>query len=533
MLSTGELAGARVELLDTTLRDGTQGEGFTLTVEDKVAIARRLAGFGIPLIEGGWPGSNPKDRRFFQMMRGVDLGSSRLAAFGSTRRKGVPAEEDPSLADLLDAGTSVAVLFGKSWTLHVTEALGTTLEENLRMIADSVAFLRRAGRRVVYDAEHFFDGYKEGPDYALATLEAAAQAGADTLVLCDTNGGSLPEEVAEITARVVERFPGKRIGIHPHDDAGLALANALAAIRAGARHAQGTVGGYGERTGNLNLLTLIPTLHFKYGVRTVPKESLAGLTALARFVEERANLPHNPRAPYVGASAFAHKGGVHVSAVRKNPRTYEHVPPEAVGNRRRVLVSDLSGRSNLIARLAEAGVALAEDEAAALLNEVKSLEYAGYAYEDADASFWLLAHRLKGGAMPFDVLGFSVFVHDREGDGTWSEATVRVRVGEEVRHTAAHSPHGPVSALDRAFRQAVLGFYPRLSSVELADYKVRVLAGSERGTESGVRVTVWMRHPGLGTFAAVGASENILAASLKALVDGYAYAWASVSRGGA
>ncbi len=525
------LAGARVELLDTTLRDGTQGEGFTLALEDKLAIARRLAAFGIPLIEGGWPGSNPKDRAFFRAMRGVDLAPARLAAFGATRRKDRAPEDDPSIRALAEAETPVVVLFGKSWTLHVAEALATTLDENLAMIADSVRYFARRGRRVVYDAEHFFDGYRADPDYALATLAAAAEAGADTLVLCDTNGGSLPEEVAEVTARVVEAFPGVTVGIHPHDDAGLAHANALAAIRAGARHAQGTVGGYGERTGNLNLLTLIPTLYFKYRVATVPPERLPELTALARFVEERANLPHNPRAPYVGASAFAHKGGVHVSAVSKNPRTYEHVDPRAVGNRRRVLVSDLAGRSNLVARLAEAGVRLEGEEAAALLGEVKALEHAGYAFEDADASFWLLAYRLKGGAFPFAVRGFSVFVHDREEGGTWSEATVRVRVGEEERHTAAHSPHGPVSALDRAFRQAILGFFPALGSVELADYKVRVLAGAERGTESGVRVTVWMRHPELGAFATVGADENILAASLKALVDGYAYAWISAGRG--
>ncbi len=518
------MAGATVELLDTTLRDGTQGEGFTLGLEDKVAIARRLAAFGIPLIEGGWPGSNPKDRAFFQAMKGVDLGAAKLAAFGATRRKGTAPEDDPSLAALLAAETPVVVLFGKSWTLHVTEALSASLEENLRMIEDSVAFVRRAGRRVVYDAEHFFDGYKEDPDYALATLAAAAAGGADTLVLCDTNGGSLPEEIHEITARVVERFPRRTIGIHPHDDAGLAHANALAAIRAGAAHAQGTVGGVGERVGNLNLLTLIPTLAFKYGIRTVPEEKLNELTALARFVEGRANLPPAAKAPYVGTSAFAHKGGVHVSAVRKNPRTYEHVPPEAVGNTRRVLVSDLAGRSNLLARLAEAGVAIDGEEAARLLAEVKELEHAGYAFEDADASFWLLAHRLKGGAMPFSILGFSVFVHDREDGATWSEATVRVRVGREERHTAAHSPHGPVSALDRAFRRAVLGFFPELAEVELSDYRVRVLAGAERGTASGVRVTVALRHPRLGGFATVGADENILAASLKALVDGYAYA---------
>ncbi len=512
-----------MEILDTTLRDGAQGEGISLSVEDKVAIARRLAAFGIPLIEGGWPGSNPKDAEFFARMRGVDLGASRLAAFGATRRKGLAPEEDPSLRALLEAGTEVVVLFGKSWTLHVLEALETDLEENLAMIWESVAFFRRQGRRVIYDAEHFFDGYKEDPGYALATLEAALEGGADTLVLCDTNGGTLPEEVYAITKGVVERFPGARIGIHPHDDAGLALANALAAVRAGATHVQGTVNGYGERCGNLNLTSFLPTLVFKYGIPALPPERLRELKALAHFVDERANQTPNRRAPYVGEAAFAHKAGVHVSAVLKNPRTYEHLPPEWVGNQRRFLVSEVSGRSNLLAKLQEVGVDLSREEAQRLLQEVKALEYEGYAFEGAEASFYLLAHRLRGGALPFGVEGFSVFVHGNGLETAWAEATVRVRVGESLQHTAAESPHGPVSALDRAFRKAILGFYPELADVELVDYKVRILSGQEAGTSSGVRVMVEMRRA-LERFATVGASANILEASLKALTDGYAYA---------
>lgn len=512
-----------VEILDTTLRDGTQGEGISLSVDDKVAIAKRLAAFGVHVIEGGWPGSNPKDAEFFERMKGVDLGETKLSAFGATRRKGLLPEEDPSVLALLGAKTPVVVLFGKSWTLHVLEALETTLEENLRMIQDTVAFFAKRGRRVIYDAEHFFDGYKEDPGYALATLEAAAEGGADTLVLCDTNGGTLPEEVYAITKAVVDRFPRLRIGIHPHNDAELAVANALAAVRAGATHAQGTINGYGERCGNLNLTSFLPTLVFKYGIPAVPPERLKGLKELSHFVDERANQSPNRRAPYVGESAFAHKAGVHVSAVLKNPRTYEHIPPEWVGNSRRFLVSDVAGRSNLLAKLQELGVDLSKEEAKRLLDEVKALEYEGYAFEGAEASFYLLAHRLKGGSLPFSVEGFSVFVHGSGLDTAWAEATVRVRVGESLQHTAAESPSGPVSALDRAFRKAVLQFYPELADVELTDYKVRILAGQESGTNSGVRVMIEMKR-GEERFSTVGASENILEASLKALTDGYAYA---------
>ncbi|MGQ9510458.1 MAG: citramalate synthase [Thermaceae bacterium] len=512
-----------VEILDTTLRDGTQGEGFTLSVDDKVAIARRLAEFGIHLIEGGWPGSNPKDAEFFRRMKGVDLGKAKLAAFGSTRRKDLRPEEDPSVLALLEAGTEVVVLFGKTWTLHVFEALETSLEENLRMVEETVRFFAERGRRVIYDAEHFFDGYKEDAAYALATLEAALKGGADTFCLCDTNGGSLPEEVYTITKAVVERFPRVRIGIHPHNDADLAVANALAAVRAGATHAQGTINGYGERCGNLNLVSFLPNLVFKLGLEAIPREKLRELKALSHFVDERANLTPNRRAPYVGEAAFAHKGGVHVSAVLKNPRTYEHIPPEWVGNARRFLVSDLAGRSNLLAKLQEIGVDVNGEEARRLLSEVKALEHEGYAFEGAEASFYLLAHRLKGGSLPFLVEGFSVFVHGNGLDTAWAEATVRVRVGEGLQHTAAESPFGPVSALDRALRKAILGFYPELRDVELTDYKVRILSGQEAGTNSGVRVMIEMRR-GEERFATVGASENILEASLKALTDGYAYA---------
>ncbi len=517
-----------IEILDTTLRDGTQGEAVHLSSDDKIAIAKRLAAFGIPLIEGGWPGSNPKDAEFFARMQGVSLGQTRLVAFGATRRKGVRPEEDASVQAMLVAGTPVVTVVAKSWDFHVTEALEVSLEENLSMIEETARYLVAQGRRVIHDAEHFFDGYKANPAYALATLEAAVRGGADTLCLCDTNGGSLPEEVAEITRAVVEAFPGVRIGIHPHNDGELAVANALAAVRAGATHVQGTINGYGERCGNLNLTSAIPNLMLKYGLELegISREKLTELRQVSLFVDERANLAPNIRAPYVGDAAFAHKGGIHVSAVLKDARTYEHVPPEAVGNRRRVLVSDLSGRSNLLAKLAEAGVEMPKEAAGALLEEVKQLEHAGYAFEGAEASFYLLAHRLRGGAMPFRLEGFTVFVHvndDNPETPTWAEATVRVRVGETLQHTAAESQYGPVSALDKAFRKAIEPFYPEIAEIELSDYKVRILAGQEAGTASGVRVMIEMAR-GNERWSTVGASKNNLEASLKALADGYAYA---------
>lgn len=517
----------KIEILDTTLRDGTQAEGVSLSSDDKVAIAKRLDAFGIDLIEGGWPGSNPKDAEFFERMKGVKLAHAKLTAFGSTRRKGLKPEEDPSVQAMLAAETPVATVVAKSWDLHVRDALEVSLEENLAMIEETDRYLVSQGRRVIHDAEHWFDGYKANPDYAMKTLQAAVRGGADTLTLCDTNGGSLPEEVFEITKKVVEAFPGVKIGIHPHNDSEVAVANALAAVRAGAAHVQGTINGYGERCGNLNLTSLIPNLILKCHHDLSSKEKLAGLKELSHFVDERANLSPNRRAPYIGEAAFAHKGGIHVSAVLKNSKTYEHIEPEWVGNTRRFLVSDLSGKSNLLAKLSESGIHLPKEEAGALLEEVKALEHTGYSFEGADASFYLLAHRLRGGVLPFAVEGFSVIVHGNEKEGvvgtTWAEATVRVRVGESLQHTASESPHGPVSALDQAFRKAVKGFYPQVAEIELADYKVRVLGGQEAGTSSGVRVMVEMDHEG-ERWSTVGASQNILEASLKALTDGYAYA---------
>ncbi|WP_457637864.1 citramalate synthase [Oceanithermus sp.] len=529
--NAGALRGARLEVLDTTLRDGTQAEGVSLSVHDKIAVAEALAEFGIDLIEGGWPGSNPRDADFFAAMKGRSLpNGALLTAFGATRRRGIEPADDPSLRALLEAETPVVTIFGKSWTLHVIEALGVGLEENLTMIRESVAFMRAAGRRVVYDAEHFFDGYFEDPAYTLATLEAAAEGGADTLVLADTNGGRLPEEISAAVKRVVAHFPRLTIGIHTHNDADLAVANTLAALRAGARHLQGTINGYGERAGNANLTSLIPTLVLKYGAHLKAAENLERLRELAHFVDERANQQPDRRAPYVGDAAFAHKGGVHVSAVLKNPRTYEHVEPEAVGNRRRFLVSDLSGRSNLLAKLAEAGLELDRDEAGPLLEEVKALEREGYAFEGADASFFLLARRLRGEAEPFTVTAFKSWTSG-DAHGRWqAEATIQVEVGGRVVHTAALG-EGPVGALDNALRKALLDFFPELTGVQLADYKVRVLEGSRVGTASAVRVLVEMEDP-TGRWSTVGASANVLEASLKALTDGYAYALLKMKTGG-
>ena len=517
-----------IEILDTTLRDGTQGEAVNLSSDDKVAIAKRLAAFGIPIIEGGWPGSNPKDAEFFARMKGVDLGATQLCAFGSTRRKGVGPQDDASVQAMVAAGTPVVTVVAKSWDFHVTNALEVSLEENLRMIEETYRYLVSEDKRVIHDAEHFFDGYKANQAYALETLKAAVRGGAGSLTLCDTNGGSLPEEVYAITKTVVEAFPQVQIGIHPHNDAELGVANALAAVRAGATHVQGTINGYGERCGNLNLTSLIPNLILKYGleVQGISREKLAELREVSHYVDERANLNPNIRAPYVGDAAFAHKGGIHVSAVLKDSRTYEHVSPEAVGNNRRVLVSDLSGRSNLLAKLAESGVNVPKETAGALLDEVKTLEHSGYSFEGAEASFYLLAHKLRGGKIPFQVEGFTAFVHVNDANPetpTWAEATIRVRVGETLQHTAAESQSGPVSALDKAFRKAIEPFYPEIGEIELSDYKVRILSGQEAGTASGVRVMIDMTRGG-ERWSTVGASQNNLEASLKALTDGYAYA---------
>ena len=511
-----------IEIYDTTLRDGTQGLDFNLTAEDKVAIAKRLDAFGVDFIEGGWPGSNPKDMRFFELMKKVKLAKAQLAAFGSTRHKNNTPETDPNIAALLEADTPVVTLVAKSWDFHVETALGATLEQNLEMIQDSVRYLKEQGKLVVHDAEHFFDGYAANPEYALNTLQAAVDGGADRLVLCDTNGGTLPDVVAARVREVVERF-GVSVGIHPHNDSGVAVANALAGVQAGASQVQGTVNGYGERCGNANLISIIPNLVLKLGYEQ--PQALAKLRELSHYVDERANVPPDVRAPYVSDTAFAHKGGIHVSAVNKDPRTYEHVAPEQVGNKRRVLLSDMSGRANLLAKAGEFGEEVNSDDPAIknVLDRLKELEHRGYAFEGAEASFQLMSKKVKKEYKAYFTLhGFNIDITKRDSDLIpLVEATIKVEVGGELEHTAANGD-GPVNALDNALRKALLRFYPSLGELELTDYKVRVLSGAETGTASVVRVQVETTD-GEESWGTVGASTDIINASYEALIDAIEY----------
>ncbi|MDI7274382.1 MAG: citramalate synthase [Anaerolineae bacterium] len=509
----------RVEILDTTLRDGAQAEGISFSLEDKLRIAQRLDALGIRYIEGGWPGSNPKDARFFERAKALPLRHATIVAFGSTRRAGVAAAEDPNLATLLAAETPVVTLFGKSWELHVDRVLGATPGENLEMIAESVSYLRAAGRRVIYDAEHFFDGYAANADYALETLRAALAAGAECLVLCDTNGGTLPGALAAAVSRVRATFPDVPLGIHAHNDAGLAVANTLAAVEAGAIHVQGTFNGYGERCGNADLCSVIPNLQLKMGLAVLAPEQLASLSEAAHFVSEVANLRPDPHAPYVGRSAFAHKGGVHVSAVLKAAESYQHIEPGLVGNERRVLVSELSGKGSILHKAAELCPELetATERAREVLNEVKELEARGYQFEGAEGSFELLLRRAQPDyEPPFELLDFLVLVEKRRGASIIAEATVKARVGDEVIHTAAVG-NGPVNALDRAIRKAILPFYPELDRVQLVDYKVRIL-DEEAATAAQTRVLI-EASDGRRNWNTVGSSTNIIEASFHALVD--------------
>ncbi|MFZ5814335.1 MAG: citramalate synthase [Bacillota bacterium] len=502
-----------VTLYDTTLRDGSQRAGISFSSLDKLRIARRLDDLGIPYIEGGWPGSNPKDEEFFRLLQEHPLRRARAVAFSSTCRAGARPEEDATLAALLAARTPAVALFGKSWDYHVTRGLSTTLEENLRMIRESVAYLKQQGKEVIYDAEHLFDGFKRNPAYALATLTAAAEGGADWLVLCDTNGGTLPGEVAEIVGTVAERFPGLRLGIHAHDDSGLGVAVSLAAVQAGATMVQGTINGYGERCGNANLCAIIPNLQLKMDRPCLAPEKLAELTAVSHLVSEVANLPPWDAQPFVGRNAFTHKAGVHVSALLKDPVMYEHLPPETVGNERRVLVSELGGRSNLLHTF---GQTLDSREAAELIRQVKERESQGFQYEGAEASLAVLSHK---GEPPFQLLGLKLMVTGAEGPAE-SEVSIKLRVGGEVVHTAAEG-NGPVHALDSALRKALTQVYPAVARVELLDYKVRVLEGSH-GTGAIVRVLI-ESGDGLQTWSTVGASTNIFEASWQALADSLTY----------
>jgi 2-isopropylmalate synthase len=517
----------QVQLYDTTLRDGAQREGISFSVEDKLEIARKIDELGIHFIEGGWPGSNPKDAEFFLRARSLTLSHSVITAFGSTRRPNIKADEDATLRSLVAAGTRVVTIVGKTWDLHVTQVLETSLEENLHMIADSIQYLKSKGLTVFFDAEHFFDGYKANPGYALRTIEAAA--GADTLVLCDTNGGTLPGELAAVVEAVRGATP-LPLGIHAHNDAELAVANSLAAVQAGVTQVQGTINGYGERCGNANLCSIIPTLKLKMGIDCITNEQLAKLAEVSHYVNEIANLPPDSHLPYVGASAFTHKAGLHVSGVAKWEDSYQHIDPELVGNLQRVLVSELSGVSTIVYKAREKGLGLAlpEEQAQKVLEQIKSQESRGFQYDGAEASFELLVRRAQPDYHPpFELVDFMVVVERRrrppsgdEIEGLLSEATVKVRVGEEVMHTAAEG-NGPVNALDMALRKALLEFYPRLAAVKLVDYKVRILEESA-GTESQVRVLI-ESSDGEEEWRTVGSSANIIEASWLALADGLEY----------
>src|SRR5271154_3970643 len=504
----------RISTFDTTLRDGTQGEAVSFSVEDKLLIAQKLDELGIDYIEGGWPGSNPKDKEFFARAKSLKLQHAKLTAFGATRFARNPVYEDRSIQALIEAETPVVAIFGKSWKFHVERALNITEEENLVLISETVKYLKDHGREVVYDAEHFFDGYNANPDFALRTLEAAKQAGADVLCLCDTNGGNLTHRIIEIVAEVRKRFDGV-LGIHTHNDADVAVANAIAAIEAGCTHVQGCINGYGERCGNANLVSIIANLELKLGHNTIGRENLQNLTTVARYIAELANLPMRNDQPYVGHRAFAHKGGVHVSAVLKDSSTYEHVKPETVGNRQRVLLSDLSGRGNVLYKLKQHGLAerLDADARRQLLDRIKQLEYQGHELEAAEGTFELLVREaLHPGWNLFEVVNYDVTTRLIGG----TTATVTLRIQDSV-HTATATGQGPMNALDLCLRQCLSNVYPQVKNVRLTDYKVRVLE-PKKGTAAKVRVLVeWSDHR--RSWATVGVSDNVIEASWGALVD--------------
>lgn len=512
-----------IEIYDTTLRDGSQGEGVNLSVIDKIRIAERLDRFGVHYIEGGWPGSNPKDADFFSQARRHRWRHAKIAAFGSTRRKHTKVEEDEQVRCLLEAETPVVTIFGKTWLLHVHDVLRVSPDENLAMIRDTVRYLKDHGRFVIYDAEHAFDGYLDNPEYALATWRAAAEAGADRIVLCDTNGGRMMHEIERVTTEAVKKL-SVPIGIHTHNDSGLAVANALVAVQAGAMHVQGTINGYGERTGNCDLTCLIPCLVLKLGYKCIPRNSLRRLKELSTFVGEVANQRHDPRQPWVGDAAFAHKGGTHVDAVRKNPASFEHIDPALVGNKRRILVSELSGKANISLKAKELGFNLTPDmpEVREIVQKIKELEHQGYEFEAAEASLALLIRSVleRNPSLLFSVDAYHVSMRANGGNSI-CEATVKVRVGKEVAHTVAEGD-GPVNALDKALRLALGKIYPSLRKVRLIDYKVRIL-DSQAGTAAKTRVLI-ESSDGRRRWGTVGVSENIIEASLKALVDSMEYA---------
>ena len=518
---------------DTTLRDGTQGENVNFSAEEKIKIARWLDDLGIHYIEGGWPGSNPRDVQFFDLARDVEFKHARLASFGATRKPGIRPEEDPNIKALLDSGTPVVAIFGKSWNLHVEKIMNNTLSENMRMIQDSVAYLKSAGREVVYDAEHFFDGYKADPDYAVKTLAAALEGGADFIVLCDTNGGTLPFEIETIFKDVLKKIddiygqspakPTARLGIHTHNDCGMALANTITAVRCGAAMVQGTINGYGERCGNADLTAVIPVLSTKMNLACVPLENIEKLKTVSRVVSETANIvPLNTR-PFVGKSAFAHKGGIHVNAIMKIPEAYEHMDPELVGNNRRVLVSDMSGKSNIEYKARELGVELGSNgfDSRQIVSKIKDLEQNGYQFDVAEGSFKILTQKLTKQFKPlFDLESFRVTIEKDRDQPCTAHATVKVSVDGKNEITAAEG-FGPVSALDNALRKALDRFYPDLDTMRLVDFKVRVIDGRV-GTAAKVWVLIESRDQER-LWSTIGVSEDIIEASWQALADSFQY----------
>jgi len=509
-------------IYDTTLRDGTQGEEVTLSAEDKVRIARKLDDFGIDYIEGGWPGSNPKDERFFELAKKIDFKNTRLTAFSCTRHARLRPEEDDNIRALLKTETDTVTIFGKAWDLHATRILGVSLDENLFMIEDTVAYLKKQDRHVVFDAEHFFDGYKNNPEYAFKAIQAAEAGGADFIVLCDTNGGSMPDEVGAIMKRVRSRHQTK-LGIHTHNDCGLALANSLVAVQEGASMVQGTINGYGERCGNVDLISVVGNLHFKLGAQCVSEKSVEQLTELSRFVSEVANIPPQNHRPFVGKSAFAHKGGMHVSAVLKLPEAYEHISPEQVGNRRRVLVSDLSGRSNIDFKSGEMGIKLGGNGYGSekIVREIKRLEDEGYQFDAAEGSLELLIKKVTGQfEEPFFLESLRVTTEKGRDQPSLSQATIKIAVGDEYEITAAEG-EGPVNAIDNALRKALTKFFPQIDEMALVDFKVRVIDGGD-ATAAKVRVQIESRDA-REIWSTIGVSENVIEASCQALVDSVQY----------
>jgi len=512
----------KIQIYDTTLRDGSQGENISFSMEDKLHIVRKLDDLGADYIEGGWPGSNNKDLELFLRVKDVTLKHARVAAFGSTRHPRHRADDDPNLKALVEANTPVVTIFGKSWDLHVKTALGISMPQNLDLIRESVAFLKSRGKEVIYDAEHFFDGFKADAEYALATLKAAEEAGADTLVLCDTNGGTLTSDIRERFLRASQHVKTP-LGIHTHNDSEMAVANSIVAVQAGAMQVQGTINGYGERCGNANLCSVIANIELKLGMRSIGKENLKRLTELAHYVSELANLLPRQDMAYVGKSAFAHKGGIHVSAVMKAPAAYEHIDPAVVGNARRVLVSELSGKSNILYKATELGLKIDKSSAAAkvVVDKLKEMEHYGYQFEGAEASFEVLFDKLVHETKDlFELDGFRVITEKKGSGESTSEAVIKLRVDGTEEHTAAEGS-GPVGALDRALRKSLTTFFPCIRDIRLTDYKVRVL-NPQGGTDAKVRVLI-ESSDGQDSWGTVGVSENLIEASWQALVDSITY----------